>query len=83
MTSKSVKITSKGQVTIPKDIREKLGADTVYFEVVDDTVMLRPVLDAAGSLREFAERGRGRVSFRQARAHAWEAAVGERYTNDS
>jgi len=39
------KITSKGQVTIPRAIREALHVatgDTVVFEVVDDGVHLRP-----------------------------------------
>lgn len=39
------KITSKGQVTIPRAIRHALHideGDTVVFEVVDDGVRLRP-----------------------------------------
>ena len=54
MTTAAVNITRKGQVTIPKEIRERLKANAVYFEVEDDIVMVKPVRDAAGSLREFA-----------------------------
>jgi antitoxin PrlF len=39
------KITSKGQVTIPRAIREALhvaAGDTVIFEVVDEGVHIRP-----------------------------------------
>jgi len=40
MASASVKITSKGQVTIPKKIRERLKATAVYFEVIDNDVVV-------------------------------------------
>jgi len=42
------KITQKGQVTIPKRIREYLGIDSqdkVEFEVKDDEVKLKPAPD--------------------------------------
>lgn len=45
-------LSSKGQITIPKEIRERLGAqagDTIVYEVVNDTVILKRVepFDAA------------------------------------
>jgi antitoxin PrlF len=55
------KITSKGQVTIPKDVREALGlreGDSLLFEVEGDKVTVsalrRPVsfADYAGAWRE-------------------------------
>jgi len=39
-------VTSKGQVTIPKDIREALGVtegDKIFFQADGDTVTLRKV----------------------------------------
>ena len=78
MTTAAVKITSKGQVTIPKEIREKLKASSVYFEVEDDTVMVKPVRDAAGSLSEFAGNVKPGVSMRQMKDRAWEVAVSEK-----
>lgn len=78
MTTAAVKITSKGQVTIPKEIREKLKANSVYFEVEDDTVMLKPVRDAAGSLSEYAGNVKPGVSMRQMKDRAWEVAVREK-----
>ena len=78
MTTAAVKITSKGQVTIPKEIREKLKANSVYFEVEDDTVMLKPVKDAAGSLSEYAGNIKPGVSMRQMKDRAWEVAVREK-----
>lgn len=78
MTTAAVKITRKGQVTIPKAIREKLKANTVYFEVADGAVVVRPVRDAAGSLSEYAGKGKASVSMKRMRDRAWEAAVREK-----
>ena len=78
MTTAAVKITQKGQVTIPKEIREKLNADAVYFEVEDDAVMVKPVRDTAGSLSEYAGNIRPGTSMRQMKDKAWEVAVREK-----
>ncbi len=78
MTTAAVKITRKGQVTIPKEIRERLNANAVYFEVEDDIVMVKPVRDAAGSLREFAGNVKPGASMRQMKDKAWEVAVREK-----
>ena len=78
MTTTAVKITRKGQVTIPKEIREKLKANAVYFEVEDDMVMVKPVRDAAGSLREYARNVKPGVSMKQMKDRAWEVAIREK-----
>jgi len=64
MATQAVRITKKGQVTIPKTIRDRLRATAVYFEVVNDEVVVRAVRDAAGSLSE--------------KDRAWEEAVHEK-----
>jgi len=65
-------------VTIPKEIRERLNANAVYFEVEDDIVMVKPVRDAAGSLREYAGNVKPGASRRQMKDKAWEVAVREK-----
>ncbi|NTW66521.1 MAG: AbrB/MazE/SpoVT family DNA-binding domain-containing protein [Nitrospirae bacterium] len=70
-----MKITRKGQITIPKEIRDTLKANAVYFEVEDDVVMVRPVRDAAGSLREFARNVKPGASMRKMKEKAWEVAI--------
>lgn len=75
MTTAAVKITRKGQITIPKEIRDTLKANAVYFEVEDDVVMVRPVRDAAGSLREFARNVKPGASMRKMKEKAWEVAI--------
>lgn len=71
----TVKITRKGQVTIPKKIREKLNASAVYFEVANDIVMMKPVRDAAGSLTEYAGNVAPGISMKRMKDRAWEEAV--------
>ena len=78
MTTSAVKITRKGQVTIPKEIRDKLKANAVYFEVEDDIVMVKPVRDAAGSLRDYARNVKPGASMKRLKEKAWEEAVREK-----
>jgi len=78
MATKAVKITKKGQVTIPKEIRERLKATVLYFEVIDDDVVVRAVRDAAGSLSEYAANAKPDVSMKQMKDRAWEEAVHEK-----
>ena len=78
MATAAVKITRKGQVTIPKEIRERLKATVLYFEVIDDDIVVRAVRDAAGSLSEYAGNVKPGVSMKQMKDRAWEEAVHEK-----
>jgi AbrB family looped-hinge helix DNA binding protein len=62
-----MRITSKGQVTIPIDIRERLGLlpDTeVEFEIEGNAARIRKVSGSAGRGRRLVERMKGRGSVR-------------------
>jgi AbrB family looped-hinge helix DNA binding protein len=83
MTTAAVKITRKGQVTIPREIREKLKSNAVYFEVQDNTVVVKPVRDAAASLSEYAGNVRAGASIRKMKDKAWEEAVREKTGKNS
>lgn len=78
MSTAAMKITSKGQVTIPKEIREFLKSDVVTFDVVQDNVVIRPVSDAGGSLSEYAKNVKAGSSFKRLKDKAWEEAVREK-----
>ncbi|HZQ38635.1 MAG TPA: AbrB/MazE/SpoVT family DNA-binding domain-containing protein [Dehalococcoidia bacterium] len=57
-------ITSKGQITIPRDIREKLGlrqGDQLLFSVEDGKAVAYPLW--RGDIRELAGIIKGRVSY--------------------
>jgi len=75
MLTKAVKITSKGQATIPKEIRDLLKTDVVEFEVVDGTVVVKPILSIGGSLNQYAK---GSVSMKDVREKVWEEVARER-----
>ena len=47
MTTITARVTSKGQITVPKLIRERLGiepGDEIAFHFDDDRIEIRPVL---------------------------------------
>jgi AbrB family looped-hinge helix DNA binding protein len=78
MTTAALKITKKGQVTIPKEIRDLLKSSTVYFEVVDEKIVVKPVRDAAGSLSEYAKNVKPGLPLGRVKEKAWEEAVREK-----
>lgn len=58
-----MRVTEKGQVTIPKDLRDALGiggGTEVEFERKADTVVIRKRRDSHGRGRAIAQRLRGR-----------------------
>lgn len=56
--SVTAKVTSKGQITLPKSAREALGSDVVEIEIEQGKVLLRPVRSVAGALRDYAREAR-------------------------
>jgi AbrB family looped-hinge helix DNA binding protein len=50
----TAKITSKGQITLPREVRKRLGTDTVEIEVVGEEVRLKAVRSVAGALSGYA-----------------------------
>jgi len=62
-----MKVTTKGQVTIPQEIRDELGihpgAD-VTFEIDGDTVKLIPVRAATTAGKRLVDQMRGRATLR-------------------
>ena len=73
----TAKITKKGQVTIPRNIREQLDSQIVEFAIVGNDIVMRPVKSVAGSLSSYAKKET--VTFKEAREKAWDEAVRERY----
>jgi AbrB family looped-hinge helix DNA binding protein len=61
-------LTSKGQITLPKEIREHLGLETgdrVNFEIRDGAVLMEPETIDLRTLRGIVKRRGKRVSLEQ------------------
>jgi len=65
-------ITSKGQITLPRDVRKALGTNTVEFRVEGETVVLMPVRSIAGALEKY---GGEKAPFKKVREKVWEEVV--------
>ena len=74
----TAKITAKGQVTIPKKIREILKSETVEFNVIDGTVVIKPVKSVGGALKRYANKYE---PLKDVREKVWEDVVNERKRN--
>jgi AbrB family looped-hinge helix DNA binding protein len=68
----TARITKKGQVTIPRQIRKILDSAIVEFEVDGEDVFIRPVKSVAGSLSSYAKNG---GDFNEIRDLSWDSAV--------
>ena len=71
----TAKITSKGQLTLPREARQRLGTDTVEIEVIGDEVRLRPVRSVAGALSGY---GGKKGSLKEIREKVWEEVAHEK-----
>jgi len=76
--AKTVKVSSKGRITLPRAIRKALATDLVRFVIEKGKVWIEPSPDLAGSLRRYAARKR-RIPFKQEREQAWSAHVRDKY----
>jgi AbrB family looped-hinge helix DNA binding protein len=65
----TAKITSKGQITIPRKIRDVLKSSTIEFEVIKGGVLIRPVSSVGGSLKSYAK---GHGTLEEIRDKVWE-----------
>ncbi|OAQ19783.1 AbrB/MazE/SpoVT family DNA-binding domain-containing protein [Thermosulfurimonas dismutans] len=75
MIVKTVKISKKGQITLPKEMREALGSGVLKLVLHDRQVIIEPVEDLAASLKKYAKR----VDLDQVRKEAWTEAVREKF----
>lgn len=71
----AVKITSKGQVTIPKKIRDLLKSNTVEFKLIGENIVVKPVISVGGSLNRYA---RKYIPLKEIKEGVWEDVVSDR-----
>ena len=74
-TTNTTKITSSGQVTLPKEIRDILSTSIVFFEVDEDNkITVKPIYSVAGSLKSYKK---SNLDFNEARNLAWDSVADE------
>jgi AbrB family looped-hinge helix DNA binding protein len=76
MTTKVVKVSKKGQITLPREARKTLGTELVKVVTDKDGVRIEPVKDLAGSLKRYASEY---IPVEKAREKAWTEVVSEKH----
>lgn len=70
MISKTLSIGPRGQITLPKKLRDLFKTNTIVIELVDNQhAMISPVPDIGGSISEFKRETD--LSFDEIRDKAW------------
>lgn len=77
ISQKTVKLSSKGQLTLPKQARELLGTTMIHIIVEENRVRLEPARDLAGSLNAYA---RSKPDHPAQRDAAWKDVVSEKHS---
>lgn len=75
----SLKISSKGQITLPKMVRDILGTERIRIIVEETQVRIEPVKSVAGSLKNFA---RNEINCEDETGLAWNAVMDEQHAAD-
>jgi bifunctional DNA-binding transcriptional regulator/antitoxin component of YhaV-PrlF toxin-antitoxin module len=76
---KTAKVSSKGQITLPREVRRALGTDHVRIVYsTEEGVRIEPLNDVAGSLAHYLKRKK-KIPFDLARERAWGAVVREKH----
>jgi bifunctional DNA-binding transcriptional regulator/antitoxin component of YhaV-PrlF toxin-antitoxin module len=71
ITAATATVTSRGQVTLPRAVREAIGdSKTIEFTVVDNVITLQPIPDMASSLAKYAK-GKPDSSLSEIREQVW------------
>ncbi|WP_297058796.1 AbrB/MazE/SpoVT family DNA-binding domain-containing protein [Thermosulfurimonas sp.] len=78
MVVKTVKVSRKGQITLPKKIREALGSGVLRLILEDRRVIIEPVEDLAGSLKKYAQPQR-----ELSKEEVWAEVVREKFGGSS
>ncbi|MEB4592246.1 AbrB/MazE/SpoVT family DNA-binding domain-containing protein [Candidatus Thiothrix sp. Deng01] len=71
-----MKISAKGQITLPKYIRQALGSERIRLILVNGQVRIEPVKSVAGSLRDYAKPN---TDMTKETDMAWDAIIREQY----
>lgn len=76
---KTAKVSRKGQITLPRQVRSALQTEVVRIVIDDETIRIEPVRELAGSLKQYADRS---VPHDAEREKAWSEAMHDKHVRD-
>ena len=80
MLVKTLTISDKGQIVIPKEFVKHLGSKIIKLEVSNNQeVKIIPIKDVAGSLSDFAKKP-STHDFNELRTQAWDQEILEKFS---
>ncbi len=71
---KTIKMTQKGQITIPHNIRKQMTSNIIQIHLTKQGIILNPIDNVGGSLKKLAKN----IPFDQARKKAWETVASDK-----
>lgn len=75
MITHPVNVSPKGQVVLPRAVRNALNTQHIVFEIVDNIVTIKPLTNAKGSLSKYKLENK---DFSQVREQAWQETFNDR-----
>ena len=75
MITHPVNISPKGQVVLPKIVRATLNTQHVIFEIIEDKVLIKPLVNVKGSLSKYSLDNK---EFSDIRQQAWQDSFHDR-----
>ena len=69
MITDSVTISSKGQIVLPKSVRNALNTQHIIFEIDNGIITVKPLINVKGSLSKYFIENN---NFSEIRDQAWE-----------
>ncbi len=76
-----VKITKKGQITIPIEIRKKLGTNIIEIEEENGKIIIKPIKNLAGALKKYAKKKERLDKILEQEEGAFQNAIKEKHSN--
>ncbi len=76
-----VKITKKGQITIPAPLRKKLGTNIVQIEMEGEKIVIRPIRKPGGMLKKYAIKNKSIDEVMKMEKEAIENELKEKHRN--
>ena len=75
----TLKLSSRGQIVLPKKVREALNSTYVTIHINDHKATIAAAPSVAGALSQYAKNVDPNLSWNEIRELAWERSVAPRY----